>query len=363
MDFTQVVHKTWNQHLLFSVLIELTYRCNLNCFFCYNDLELEGEPLSLEQYFTLLEELAEMQVFNVVLTGGEPLAHPDFFAIGRRARDLRFMVRVKSNGHALGPAIARRLKQEVDPFLVEVSLHGADAETHDRQTRVPGSFERLLANLEHMVDAGLRVRINSTLTRWNEDQIEDMYAIAERSGLPMHIDPIVTARDDGDTSPLQVAPSTEGVARLIRLQHERSAQGETLAVGRQADDAMPAAPPSGSDKPTDKHCGAGSAGLAVDPYGDVYPCVQWRRSIGNLHQHSVTELWSGSRELQQIRQINRQVKDKIDGLGEYGQALNFCPGQAALESGSPLELYDSAERRAQTLSAVKKTASRLPIVR
>ena len=40
----------------------------LNCFFCYNDLELEGRPLTKEQYFQLFEDLAEMQVFNLVLT-------------------------------------------------------------------------------------------------------------------------------------------------------------------------------------------------------------------------------------------------------------------------------------------------------
>ena len=60
------------------------------------------------------------------------------------------MVRIKSNGHALAARLARRLQDEVDPYMVEVSLHGASAATHDRQTRVPGSFERLVANIaEH----------------------------------------------------------------------------------------------------------------------------------------------------------------------------------------------------------------------
>ena len=43
--------KTWEQNILFSVLVELTYRCNLDCSFCYNDTSLKGTALSKEQYF------------------------------------------------------------------------------------------------------------------------------------------------------------------------------------------------------------------------------------------------------------------------------------------------------------------------
>ena len=47
----------WDDNFLYSLLIELTYRCNLDCFFCYNDLSLKGRALSLEQYFAMFEDL------------------------------------------------------------------------------------------------------------------------------------------------------------------------------------------------------------------------------------------------------------------------------------------------------------------
>ena len=119
MRFDDLAARTWDENRLFSVLIELTYRCNLDCFFCYNDLGLRGKPLAFEQYYALLQDLATMNVLNVALSGGEPLAHPDFFRIGARARDLGFVVRVKSNGHALRGELARRLRDDVDPFVVE----------------------------------------------------------------------------------------------------------------------------------------------------------------------------------------------------------------------------------------------------
>ncbi len=75
ISFQSVLAKTWTENILFSALLELTYRCNLNCFFCYNDLDLKGVPLSKKEYFRFLEDLQDMQVLNLSLSGGEPLAH------------------------------------------------------------------------------------------------------------------------------------------------------------------------------------------------------------------------------------------------------------------------------------------------
>jgi len=367
MSLARVIAKTWEENRLFSVLVELTYRCNLDCFFCYNDLGLAGRPLSRDQYFAFFAELADLGVLNLTLSGGEPLAHPDFLALGRRARELGFVLRVKSNGHALRGELARRLREEVDPFLVEVSLHGATAATHDRQTRVPGSFERLLANLEEMRRLGLRVKINSTLTAWNEGEIEAMFDLVESLGLAFQVDPEVTARDDGSREPLAVAPTREGVLRLFATQEERARRAQekngavsdaggatgAVAVAKGGDDgSMPIAPK--------KHCGAGSSGIAVDPYGNVYPCVQWRRAVGNLHERTLSEIWTGSRDLDEIRDLTARAKQVVDGYGAAGALLNFCPGNAEALGGDPLRVYPAARSRMELAQQAGKTL--LPIL-
>lgn len=344
MSFSAVVLKAWQQNVLFSALIELTYRCNLDCYFCYNDLSLRGRPLSREQYLELLDGLRALGTFNVILSGGEPLAHPDFFTLGRRARELGFVTRVKSNGHALAGDVARRMKDEVDPFVVEVSLHGATAATHDRQTRVPGSFDRLLANLEEGRALGLRFKINSTLTAWNEDELDAMIALAEGLGIPVQIDPEVSPRDDGDAEPLSIRASRRAVRRLFEIRAERGARAgeEALRVEREGDDLLPGeAAGAGSTK----HCGAGSATVAVDPFGSVFPCVQWRRAVGNLHDSSIEEIWTGSADLEEVRRTTEAVKEMLDAEGPEGRGMAFCPGAAAAQTGSPLGLYPAAAAR------------------
>lgn len=357
MSFSDVLRKTWQENILFSVLVELTYRCNLDCVFCYNDLGLRGEPLTRDEYFRFFQELADLEVLNLTLSGGEPLAHPDFLALGARARELGFVVRIKSNGHALRGEMARRIRDEVDPFLIEVSLHGATAATHDRQTRVPGSFERLLENIREMRELGLRVKINSTLTLWNEDEAEGMLDLAASLDLPVQIDPEVSPRDDGDREPLALSPTREGVRRLFALQAERALEAGALSIGRGADDGtLPA--------PVEKHCGAGSAGVAVDPYGNVYPCVQWRRPVGNLHRQTIREIWQGSSGLSEVRGLTAEAKRIVDDYGPSGGFLNFCPGSAATRSGDPLEVYPEARLRMEVTDEVlARKKNLLPILR
>ncbi len=338
-SFADRVSRFWRDNQLFAVLIELTYRCNLDCVFCYNDLGRSGRALVLDDYRRLLDELAELGALHVALTGGEPLAHPDFFAIGAAARERGFVVRVKSNGHALRGRLARRLRDEVDPFLVEISLHGAQGSTHDRQTRVPGSFERLMANLVELCELGLRVQLNSTLTAWNETEIEPMHALADALGLPLHVDPEVTPRDDGDRSPLTIAPSAEGIARLVVLQTERAARAGGAAAGKAE---LPT--PTGAAVAR-KHCGAGSSHLTIDPYGEVYPCVQWRVSVGNVHERLLREIWAGGTGLDAVRSAEGEVHDRIAALGPVGRSIGFCPGIAHQETGDPAALYGAARLR------------------
>lgn len=343
MSYDSIVARSWNDNQLASVLLELTYRCNLDCFFCYNDLGLRGKPLAFEQYAECLRDLAAMNVLSVTLSGGEPLAHPDFFRIGSLARELGFVVRVKSNGHALRGELARRLRDEIDPFVVEVSLHGATAETHDRQTRVPGSFTRLLENMREMVDLGLRLKVNSTLTSWNEQETAGMYAICDALGVPLRFDLQVTPRDDGDPSPLSVAPTAEGIRALIRVENERA---ERLASLMKSEPAQKSEPASGVK--VEKHCGAGSSGIAIDPYGNIYPCVAWRRSAAaNLHDTSISAIWGTAFE-----DVRRQTVEIAGIVAAHprGKLLNFCPGLADGLTGSATRVPAEMERVAEILA-------------
>lgn len=341
MRFADVVRTCYDQNILFSALLELTYRCNLDCAFCYNDRDLQGTPLTFAHYDRLLQDLRDMGTLNVALSGGEPLAHPEFFRIGARARELGFVVRIKSNGHALRGTMLRRIKQEIAPFSIDLSLHGADAETHDRQTRVPGSFATLMRNVREMRELGLRFKFNVPLTRFNEHQIEAIFAIADEFGVSLLVDPAITPRDNGDRSPLDLTASPSALERLQQI------AGRRRANAAKSEPAEIITPPK-------KHCGSGSSTITVDPVGNVYPCVQLRRAAGSLHAQSINEIWHQSQVLGEVRDLTQRVKAWMDGLGPDARPTGFCPGTALAEMGDATALYPVASLRQELAQRAKR---------
>ncbi len=378
-EYSKRVGRFWDEFRLYSALLELTYRCNLNCSFCYNDLGLKGIGMEREDWLRLLEELADLGCLHLAISGGEPLASPDFFAVGRRARELQFVVRVKSNGHALRGALLQRLCEEVDPYLVEVSLHGAQAETHDRQTRVPGSFERLMRNLDEMRAAGLRVQLNSTLTIWNEREVEEMFAIADRLGVRLQFDPEVTPRDNGDRTPLELQASLSGLQRLYEVEAERARMRSKLGTGSEGGSKVSAEAEENNFREVvrqgdtlavpglaGRYCGAGSGAIAVDPFGNVYPCVQWRRPLGNLHRQKLHEIWNSSGETGRVRDLGSKIAARL--AKEEPELMSFCPGIAEQLTGDPSAIYSAARERRELVRALRagyeptRTHGRLPVV-
>jgi len=314
---TEVLRKVREQRILHIVTLELTYRCNLDCFYCYNDKDKPGTYLSLDQYKTILSDLANMQTLFLMLTGGEPMMHPDFFAIGREARDLGFVTRIRTNGHSLSKRLAIRLKEEVDPYVVEVSLHGSTAAVHDRQTRVEGSFERLIKNLKTAKEVGLRCSIVTTPTAWNEHQIEEMFALCDTLDIPLRFQGPVAPKDNGDTEPLIIQPKVETWDKITNIQAERR-KTKPIPIAMAARNE-----PS---EPEEKAmCSVGLAGVDIDPYGNVQACMHLQEAAGNLHDHSIEEIWNDAPLFQRARKKAVEVALRFADSPptQYGAPL-FC---------------------------------------
>jgi MoaA/NifB/PqqE/SkfB family radical SAM enzyme len=248
---------------------------------------------------------------------------------------------VRTNGHTLHPRNVLRLLEEVDPYMAEVSLHGATAEVHDRQTRVPGSFATLMRNVREMRELGLRFKFNVPLTRFNEHQIEAIFAIADGLGVSLLVDPAITPRDNGDRSPLDLTASPSALEQLQQLAARRSANATKSE-------------PAEIITPPNKHCGSGSSTVTVDPVGNVYPCVQLRRAAGSLQTQSIKEIWHQSQVLDEVRDLTQRVKEWMDGLGPDARPTGFCPGTALAEMGDATALYPVASLRRELAQRAKR---------
>jgi MoaA/NifB/PqqE/SkfB family radical SAM enzyme len=187
----------------------------------------------------------------------------------------------------------------VEPYAVEISLHGATAETHDRQTRVAGSFHRLTGNIAKATAAGLRVQGVTTPTAWNQHEVAEMWALCDSLDIPLRFQGPVAPRDNGDPAPLTIQPGNEVWRVIERESLRRGFTGSGIIAG-DGDTARPAQTGQG-DGPTPATCSVGVAGVDIDPFGNVLACMHLQEAAGSLHQDSIARIWDESPLFQRAR--------------------------------------------------------------
>jgi MoaA/NifB/PqqE/SkfB family radical SAM enzyme len=301
-----------------SALLELTYACNWRCVFCYNPRHHDRRRLDGAEWRAVVDDLRELGTLNVTLTGGEPLTHPQAFDVMAAARSRAMTFRLFTNGSLVSDEVARRLA-ELRPVAVELSLHGARAETHDLATATPGSFDALWRGVAALKRHAVPAVLKTPLTRLNEHELEEMISLTEREGVPYNLDGTLTHRDDGDPAPLQFSMTAAGVARYYAL----------LARHDQI--------PGTHRTPGGANCGLGTTTLAVDPEGNVFPCPQWRKSsLGNVRETRLLDLWKGSAVRLEAAKVARVANDALLAAGGPMARFPFCPAVALERTGDPV---------------------------
>jgi radical SAM protein with 4Fe4S-binding SPASM domain len=331
--FADLMARTWNKALPMTALWELTYACNHKCAFCYNCPERGRKELKKEEILSGLAKIADLGCIFLVLTGGEPLTRRDFFDIAWAGKRLGFSIRVYTNGYLIDEVVARKFK-ELMPFEIEISFHGATAETMDKLTGVPGSFDRVVRGIKFLRKYDLKVNMKCPITKWNQWEIRGIKDLAQSLGCHAEFDPVITPRDDGDTSPLALQADREFLEKLWSPEY--------------ADVTREEVPVPRDDITVNANCGTGRSTLAIDPYGNIYPCVQWRRSAGNIMEvEDLRALWLHSPVLEEVRRIAMEIPKTTLKSCESGEFCSFCPGVAEVQTGDPRNIYPQVRMTSQ----------------
>jgi len=166
------------------VVWNATRRCNLRCVHCYSrseDVAYPGE-LTTAEARAMLEDLAAFGVPVVLFSGGEPLTRPDLAELIERAVALGMRAVLSTNGTLITPGAAARLR-ELKLSYVGVSLDGLGP-VNDRFRGVAGAFDRALAGIRNSMAAGIKVGLRFTITRRNAAEIDGIFDLVRREGIP-----------------------------------------------------------------------------------------------------------------------------------------------------------------------------------
>jgi radical SAM protein with 4Fe4S-binding SPASM domain len=318
-----------NTPLEFFIQLHLTERCNLKCTHCYQSGKSSDE-MSLAEVQSVIGEVADMlgewsaaydvafsSSFNI--TGGEPFLRQDIFSVLEELADKRFDVYLLSNGTLITKDKADVLSQ-LEVKGVQVSIEGPE-KIHDA-IRGKGSLKRSLSGIQCLLDAGIEVTMNTTLSDINAAYFLDVIALASSMGVQKlgfsRLVPSGSGRNFlNKMLTKEVLEDLYGRIFSLNTGNLKIVTGDPVASQFRS----PAGNNDAGSFPSGG-CAAGVSGLTILPDGTVTPCRRLPVSLGNVRTDSLREIWSTSEVLTSLR--DRSLYEGTCGSCSKWSACRGC---------------------------------------
>lgn len=354
--------KAGMQRLPLSGAFELTPLCNLSCRMCYvrrTAREVADAPrpmLTADRWLDIARQARDEGMLFLLLTGGEPLLHPDFRTLYEQLIRMGFVISVNTNGTLLD-ADAAALFRTLPPRRVSVTLYGASDDAYERLCGRAGVYQQVTRGIGLLCDAGVHVKLNCSLTPDNAADLPAIVEFARSRGLQLdavsYMFPPV--RRDSAADYRRFTPAD---AAFWRLENHRLQNGplrhreylEHICLGHSA----PHAPEEGCIDPTDGkfRCRAGTAAFWVTWDGWLTPC-------GMLPEPKQDLLTSGFLHSWQALTVDSEALTLPITCAQCGsrELCHPCPAMAYAETGShkgvpPYLCQSTAELRRQAQQAL-----------
>ena len=277
--------------------------CNLRCRHCYQEgyvpqsanLPLVEKTLAqIDQALTTWDMPGRVSV-----TGGEPLLDTKtMFTIlnGLTAIEKVNHIGVLTNGTVLTDALVAQLGQYAKLKEVQVSLDGASADVHDA-TRGSGNFDRAIAGLKLLIQAGIPTAIMFTASKINCTDATSVIDLANELG----VDAITIERYTpfhGSDDPLALSKEdTKQVFEDVmkkKTEYQHGAGTIKIRTSRPLWNLL--SPTSGGVCPVGYSC------LTIMGDGTLYPCRRLPVKLGTIQDDGIFKVWYTSPVLRELRQ-------------------------------------------------------------
>jgi len=313
----------------FCAAIDVTRRCNLQCFGCATHApgsawtsDAAHDDFAWDDFERVCRELRALGTRKMILIGqGEPLLHPRLPDMIAEAKRRGFHLALLTNGTLLdgrlAPAIAGSGLDEL-----RVSLWAADEHEYARNYggTSPKMFQRVIDGARLVSDARPagrlrtpRIVLHRPIDREGFRGLDRMVALARAAGCDAlsfsPLKPFGQAAVERGLSPDEVLDLREVLARTGRFAREAGLACNDAAVLRRYE--------IGNDVWKGLPCYMGWVDVRIRTNGDVLACAPCRTPLGNVGTSSLAEIWNGAA----FRQFRRQTRTR-EGLA--GLASDCC---------------------------------------
>ncbi|MFW5993927.1 MAG: radical SAM protein [Halanaerobiaceae bacterium] len=285
-----------------------TKACNLTCRHCYAsaDAEPDANELTTEEGFELIDQLEDLNVPVLLLSGGEPLMRPDLFELIAYAREKGIRVTLSTNGTLIDQKVARKLKN-LGVSYVGISLDGLE-ETNDRFRGQKGAFQSALNGIRNCLEIDQKVGLRFTITQANYQDIPGIFELLEKEKIPRICFYHLVASGRGErlgSTPIPLKKKRKIIDDLIERTDELLSKGggqEILTVANHTDgiylyyklrqEGDPRAEQVLKYIGLNQGNRSGQAIGCVDWLGNVHPDqFSFNHNLGNIRDESLVDIW------------------------------------------------------------------------
>jgi heme b synthase len=317
---------------------EVTRSCNLNCVHCRASSQFGPYPQELNtiEAKKALDQIREVGQPIIILTGGEPLLRKDIFTLADYGTKKGLKMVMGSNGTLITPDITKKI-QDSGIKRVSISLDGSTRESHDAFRQVDGAFDRAIKGIAYLKERGIEFQINTTITKYNLFELEDIFELVVRLGaIAHHIFLLVpTGRAQDMVSQELNAKEYEDTLQWFYQQHDKTTiqlkatcapqyyrilRQEAHRKGKKVNRET-----YGLDAVT-RGCLAGTSYCFISHEGIIQPCGYLEVNSGNLREATFSDIWMNSSVFTDLRDFS-QYKGKC-GRCEYITVCGGCRARA-----------------------------------
>jgi SynChlorMet cassette radical SAM/SPASM protein ScmE len=325
-----------------KVTLNTTNRCNLNCLYCgVSATKNAPGDLTLEEWKILVDELAQIRVFNILISGGEPFIRKDFSALLKHILQYPFRVSINTNGTLFSENIISLLSGNKRLENIQISLDGADAGTHD-YIRGQGSFKKIVDGIQLLQKYHLPFSFYVVVCRNNCDRLRQIVRFARKIGASQltfsTLLPQGSAIENFQALNLSFAEQKTVETQLRQLKKNYpKLVGGSLIQTIQWMDKISCLPKSGlktENANKISSCGGSVSECAVRPEGWVIPCDRmWDYTVGNVKETTFQYLW---REAEGFKIFRRRYSRRMDSFEECRK----CEYRDVCKGGCPAVPYN-----------------------
>ena len=156
--------------------LEITKKCNQQCFYCFNDsgFTKSKDELSLEEWRNSISEIHNLGYKSVHITGGEPFLHPNIVEILSHSIELGLETTILSNGYKIPRLVEKHPTLFAKLKLAQISLDSMDAEIHNSRRGFKGAFKDALDAINALKRVNVPIEVSTTVSDQNILDITDI---------------------------------------------------------------------------------------------------------------------------------------------------------------------------------------------